>query len=403
MRPGPRKVEDVLITVPCQPESSERRVAITPDVVRRLVDRGHRVSVAAGAGVRAGHDDAEYKAAGADLVDDDAAWQADLVATVGRPAPGTAVSGAVLGLLQPFDDPRGLAELAAGGATLFAFEAVPRTTRAQLVDALSSQATILGYQGALEAAARTDRLFPMLTTAAGTIRPSKVLVLGAGVAGLQAVATARRLGAAVSAFDVRAAAAEQVRSIGATFIGIDAPAQDESATGGYAREVADDEQARILAGLAPHVAAADAVITAAAIPGRRAPVMIDDTMIASMRRGAVIVDLAAATGGNCSATQPGRTVEVDGVTIVGDTDLVSRVARDASAMLARNVAAFVELVTGEDGVFVAAWDDDIVAESCVARDGVLVHPRLVDAPTAPAPVEHPPADPTEAASAEEAP
>jgi H+-translocating NAD(P) transhydrogenase subunit alpha len=287
------------------------------------------------------------------------------------------------GLLQPFDDPEGLAELAAGGATLFAFEAVPRTTRAQLVDALSSQATVLGYQGALEAASRTDRLFPMLTTAAGTIRPSKVLVLGAGVAGLQAIATARRLGAAVSAFDVRAAAAEQVRSIGATFIEIDAPAQDASTSGGYAQEVGDDEQARILTGLAPHIAAADAVVTAAAIPGRRAPIMIDDAMVTSMRRGAVIVDLAAATGGNCSATQPGLTVEVDGVTIVGDLDLVSRVARDASAMLARNVAAFVELVTGDDASFVADWDDDIVAESCVARDGALVHPRLVGTPPDP--------------------
>ena len=375
----------MLITVPDQPETSERRVAITPDVVRRLVQRGHRVAIAAGAGVRAGHDDAEYKAAGADVVDEDAAWSADLVATIGRPPPGTRVSGAVLGLLQPFDDPVGLAELASGGATLFAFEAVPRTTRAQVVDALSSQATVLGYQGALEAAARVDRLFPMLTTAAGTIRPSKVLVLGAGVAGLQAIATARRLGAAVSAFDVRSAAAEQVRSIGATFVEIDAPAQDEAAAGGYAQEVAADAQARILAGLAPHVAAADVVITAAAIPGRRAPLMIDDEMVAGMRRGAVIVDLAAATGGNCSATQPGRTVDVDGVLIVGDTDLISRVARDASAMYARNVAAFVELVTDADGAFHTNWDDDIVAESCVARGGVLVHPRLVAPPDDPTP------------------
>ena len=379
----------MLITVPHQPETSERRVAITPEVARRLVDRGHRVAVSAGAGIRAGHDDAEYKAIGAEIVDAAEAWHGDLVATVGRPAPGTDVQGAVIGLFQPFDDPTGLAELAAGGATLFAFEAVPRTSRAQVVDALSSQATILGYQGALEAATRIDRMFPMLTTAAGTIRPSKVLVLGAGVAGLQAIATARRLGAAVSGFDVRAAAAEQVRSIGANFVEIDGPVQDATTSGGYAQEVADDEQARIMAGLAPHVAAADVVITAAAIPGRRAPLMIDDAMVASMRRGAVIVDLSAATGGNCSATQPGRTVEVDGVTIVGDTDLVSRVARDASAMYARNVAAFVELVTDDDGSFVAKWDDDIVAESCVARDGVLVHPRLVSdpEPTTPLPTE----------------
>lgn len=367
----------MLITVPAQSEAVERRVALTPDVVRRLVGRGHRIAVEQGAGLRAGHDDAEYKAAGAELVDDAAAWTGDLVATVARPAAGTRVESAVLGLLQPFDDPHGLADLASGGATLFAFEAVPRTTRAQVVDALSSQATVLGYQGALEAATRTDRLFPMLTTAAGTLRPSKVLVLGAGVAGLQAIATARRLGAAVSAFDVRAAAAEQVRSIGATFVAIDSPAQDASTSGGYAREVGADEQAQILAGLAPHVSGADAVITAAAIPGRRAPLMIDDAMVTSMRRGAVIVDLAAATGGNCSATVPGRTVDVDGVTIVGDTDLISRVARDASAMYARNVAAFVELVTGADGALHMDWDDDIVADSCVARGGALVHPALL--------------------------
>jgi NAD(P) transhydrogenase subunit alpha len=266
-----------------------------------------------------------------------------------------------------------------------------------VVDALSSQATALGYRGAVEAAARIDRLFPMLTTAAGTIRPAKVLVLGAGVAGLQALATARRLGAAVSAFDVRPEAAEEVRSIGATCIQLDVPtpaptptpdtpaaSPDTPAPGGE-QQCDTDDPARLRAALAPHVAAADAVITAAAVPGRRAPVLIDDAMVASMRRGAVIVDLAAPTGGNCAATHPGRTIEVDGVTIVGDTDLVSRVAGDASSMLARNVAAFVELVTGDDGRFVADWSDDIVAESCVARDGNLIHPRLVDTPTEEAP------------------
>lgn len=359
---------------------NERRVALTPEVAGRLVGRGHRVDVATAAGEGAGHTDDEYLQVGAQVVDDAAAWTADLVATVGRPPVDVAVPGAVIGLLRPFDDPAGLTELASGGATLFAFEAVPRTTRAQVVDALSSQATVLGYQGVLEAAARSDRLFPMLTTAAGTIRPSKVLVLGAGVAGLQAIATARRLGAAVSAFDVRAAAAEQVRSLGATFVEVDAPSQDASASGGYAQAVADDEQARIIAGLAPFVTAADVVITSAAIPGRRAPVMIDAATLAGMRRGAVVVDLAAGTGGNCTATEPGRTVEVDGVTIIGDLDLVGRVARDASAMYARNVAAFIELLTAEDGSYHADWDDDIVAGSCVARGGAVVHPMLTASP-----------------------
>lgn len=359
-------------------ESGERRVAVTPEVAARLIGRGHRIEVASRAGLGAGHTDDEYVAAGADVVDEATAWTADLVATVGRPPLDARIPGAVIGLLRPFDDPDGLADLARGGAMLFAFEAVPRTTRAQVVDALSSQATVLGYQGVLEAATRSDRLFPMLTTAAGTIRPSKVLVLGAGVAGLQAIATARRLGASVSAFDVRSAAAEQVRSLGATFVEIDAPSQDASASGGYAKAVDHDEQSRIIAGLAPFVTAADVVITSAAIPGRRAPIMIDATSLAGMRRGAVIVDLAASTGGNCTATEPGRTVDVDGVTVIGDLDLVGRVARDASAMYARNVAAFVDLVAADDRTFHADWDDDIVAGSCVARGGVIVHPMLTD-------------------------
>ncbi len=354
-------------------------MALTPDVVARLVRAGHSVAVARGAGAGASYSDADYQSAGAELVGDSDAWSADLVATVDRPLEGTPVKGAVIGLLRPFDDPQGIASMASGGALVFAFEAVPRTTRAQVVDALSSQATVSGYQAVLEGAARSDRLFPMLTTAAGTIRPSKVLVLGAGVAGLQAIATARRLGAIVSAFDVRSAAAEQVKSLGAQFIEVEAPPQDASASGGYAREVAEEQQAKILEGLAPHVAAADVVISTAAIPGRPAPLLIDEAMVASMRPGAVIIDLAASTGGNCAATEPGTTVTVDGVTIVGDTDIVSRVARDASSMLARNVAAFIELVTAEDGGFIANWDDDIVAESCVARDGNLVHPRIVPA------------------------
>jgi NAD(P) transhydrogenase subunit alpha len=220
----------------------------------------------------------------------------------------------------------------------------------------------------------------MLTTAAGTIRPSKVVVLGAGVAGLQAIATARRLGAVVSAFDVRAAASEQVRSLGATFIEVAPEPQDASASGGYAQEVADDAQEKIIAGLLPYIQEADAVITTAAIPGKPAPRLIDAGGVAAMRPGSVIVDLAAATGGNCEATQPGSTVVVDGVTVIGDLDLASRVPRDASAMFSKNVAAFIELVTGDDAAYTPNWDDDIVAESCVARGGRLVHPRLASDP-----------------------
>ena len=219
----------------------------------------------------------------------------------------------------------------------------------------------------------------MLTTAAGTIRPASVLVLGAGVAGLQAVATARRLGAVVSAFDVRAAAAEQVESLGARFVHLGLDAQDERQAGGYAQEVAADEQRRILDGLAPVVETADVVITTAAIPGRPAPLLIEASTVRRMRPGSVIVDLAASTGGNCESTVAGRTILVDDVTIIGDTDLVSRVATDASRMYARNVASFVALVTGEDAAFVPEPDDEIVIESTICRGGSVVHPWLVEA------------------------
>jgi H+-translocating NAD(P) transhydrogenase subunit alpha len=351
-------------------------VAITPDAAAKLIAKGHQVIVEESAGIAAGHTDADYEQVGAEVADAATVWTADLIATVDTPPDPAMVGGALLGLLRPFDDPPAMQRLAAAGVTAFAFEAVPRTTRAQVIDALSSQATILGYQGALEAAALSDRMFPMMTTAAGTLRPAKVVVLGAGVAGLQAIATARRLGAVVSAFDVRAAAAEQVRSLGASFIEVEAAPQDASTSGGYAKEVAADEQARILEGLRPHVVGADAVISTAAIPGRPAPLLIDRSMVAGMRRGAVIVDLAASTGGNCEATVPGETTDVGGVVIVGDTDLVSRAAGDASSLYARNVSAFVDLVAAEDGSYSPNWDDDIVAESCICRDGSIVHPRL---------------------------
>jgi len=352
---------------------------LTPDIVSRLVDNGHKVVVSAGAGSEAGYPDSDYQAAGAEIVSDNEAWSAEMIAAIHLPdsvdlSPGSAL----IGLLQPFDHPERMAELAKTGVTAFAFEAVPRTTRAQTMDALSSQATVAGYQAALEAAVACDRFFPMLTTAAGTIPPSKVVILGAGVAGLQAIATARRLGAVVSAFDVRAAAAEQVRSLGATFIEVDTEPQDAETSGGYAKEVAEDEQALILKGLTPHIEKADAVISTAAIPGRRAPLLISADMVRSMRPGAVIVDLAASTGGNCELTEPGKTIDVNGVTIIGDTDLPSRTAQHASQMYAKNVVNFIELLTAESGELDPDWDDEIVAQACISRDGKLVHPRLTD-------------------------
>lgn len=363
------------IGIPCQ-NHNERRVALNPETVAKLIANGHQVVVETGAGDGAGWADGAYIDAGASVASSEDVWRADLVATVGTVDTTRVGSNAVIGLLRPFDRQDEMTRLAGSGALIFAFEAVPRTTRAQTMDALSSQATVAGYQAVIEASGLSDRLFPMLTTAAGTLPPAKVLVLGAGVAGLQAIATARRLGAVVSAFDVRAAAAEQVKSLGASFVSLDITTQDSAASGGYAQEVAQDEQTQILAGLAPKVAESDVVITTAAIPGKPAPLLITGAMVASMRSGAVIVDLAASTGGNCESTVPGEVVEVGGVTIVGSTDLESRKAADASRMYARNMAAFIDLVTGEDGGFHPDWEDDIVAGACIARDGIVVHPRL---------------------------
>ena len=360
------------IHCPRQP-ADERRVALTPDVVASLVQRGHSITVEHDAGRAAGFRDETYADAGATVSGSGEHVTADLVVTVVDP--GGDPGPAVLGLLDPFVRIERMHELAGAGVTVFAFEAVPRTTRAQVVDALSSQATTAGYQAVLIAAARSARLFPMLTTAAGTIRPAKVVVLGAGVAGLQAIATARRLGAVVFGYDVREAAAEQVESLGARFIRLDATT-DASDAGGYARSLDDDAQQRIIDGLAPHLADADVVVTTAAVPGRVAPCLIDDAGLANMQRGAVIVDLAASAGGNTTRTDPGRDVDADGVVIVGATDLPGQVAADSSRMYARNVAAFVDLLGDDDGHFAPDWDDDIVAESCIAREGRIIHPRL---------------------------
>lgn len=353
----------------------ERRVALGPTIAKKLIGSGHEILLESEAGKAAGWPDDAYSEVGVTIVSTERALSAELVVTVtGLPAdPGT---GVVLGLLRPFDDPAALSSLVAAGATIFAFEAVPRITRAQSMDALSSQATVAGYQAVVGGAATANRMFPMLTTAAGTIPPARVLVLGAGVAGLQAIATARRLGAVVSAFDVRSAAAEQVRSLGASFVEIDVAAQDEKTSGGYATQVAEDEQSRIIEALLPSVADADLVISTAAIPGRPAPRLIEETAVAAMRPGSVIVDLAASTGGNCSLTRPGHTVVAHQVTIIGDTSPESHQAGDASNLYSRNVAAFLELLTGEDGRLEPDWDDEIVAQTCIARDGRLIHPRL---------------------------
>ncbi len=363
------------IGAPRQP-APERRVGITPYMAQHFIEAGHRISVEHGAGAEAGFTDGWYRETGCDLVD--SAWESDAVVTVGRPAPAELSRmrpGAwLLGLLEPLDRPEAMRAPAAAGVTAMAFETLPRITRAQSMDALSSQATLAGYGMALEAAARLPRILPMMVTAAGTLRPATVVVLGCGVAGLQAIATARRLGARVKGFDVRAAAAEQVRSLGASFIELDLTPQDAAASGGYARRLDEDEETRVLRQLEEHLADADAVITAAAIPGRAAPTLVTAEAVARMKPGSVVVDGAAARGGNCVLTAPDQVVEAGGVTIVGPTDLESRPAADASRMLARNAYELITYLTSDPA---PGEDDPIRAGVTITRGGEVVHPEVL--------------------------
>jgi NAD(P) transhydrogenase subunit alpha len=359
------------IGVPVEAEPGERRVAITPDVTRKLVGAGHKVTIASGAGTRAGLTNDSFSEMGARIGGAAEALSQPFVAVVNAPEPDGLRAGSILlGLLRPFEQPRVMADLARAGVAAIAFELIPRSTRAQAMDALSSQATVAGYQAALVAADACTRLLPMLTTAAGTIRPARVLVLGAGVAGLQAIATCRRLGAVVSGFDVRAAAAEQVRSLGAIFVEVDMTPQDG---GAYARELETDAGQLVLQGLAGPVASSDVVIATAAIPGRRAPLLVTEAMVAAMKPGSVIVDLAASTGGNCQLTRPGEIVTSNGVTIIGYTDLAARKPFDASQMYARNVAAVLALIdeTGD-----LDFGDEILDQATVTYGGAIRLPQI---------------------------
>jgi NAD(P) transhydrogenase subunit alpha len=350
--------------IPKETSDGERRVALIPETVARLGD-GVDVIVEAGAGAAAAFPDTAYTEAGAQIGDP---WDADVVAKVATPtAEETARmrSGQVLiAFLQPLTDGAGVERLTAAGVNAFALESIPRITRAQPMDALSSQATVSGYKGALIAADRLPRFLPMLMTAAGTIPPAKVLVLGAGVAGLQAIATARRLGAVVSAFDVRPVVREQVESLGATFL--DVGVSGEETEGGYARELTPEQQAAQQVELQTRIATFDAVITTAAIPGRPAPKLITADAVRAMRPGSVIVDLAAESGGNCELTEPGREIVDSGVTIVGLTNVPSTMPTHASQLLSRNIASLVGLFV-RDGELVIDWDDEIVSGSCVTK------------------------------------
>ena len=356
------------VGVPKETAPGERRVALVPDTVRRLVEIGVAVAVERGAGEAASFPDAAYADAGAVLAE--AAWDAELVCKVQKPSPDEVVrlrDGCVLvALLQPLVSADVVRALADRGVTGFSMDAIPRITRAQPMDALSSQATVAGYKAVLLAGAALPKFFPMLTTAAGTIAPARVLVLGAGVAGLQAIATARRLGAVVSAFDVRPAVKEQVESLGATFLELDV--EGAEGVGGYAVALSEDQHQREQELMARHVAEADVVVATALIPGRRAPLLVTEDAVRAMRPGSVVVDLAAEMGGNCALTEPGATIVHENVTIVGETNMASTMPLHASQMYSRNVASFLALLV-RDGELALDFDDEILRATCVTHQG----------------------------------
>lgn len=366
------------IGVPAETTAGETRVAVTPETARKLKAQGHVVRVASGAGLAASAPDEAYVAAGAEITDQVGALGCELVLKVRPPQeaelPAFRSGAAVVGMLQPFDT-EGLQRLAAAGLTGFALEAAPRTTRAQSMDVLSSQANIAGYKAVMLAANTYQRFFPMLMTAAGTVKAARVVVLGVGVAGLQAIATAKRLGAVIEASDVRPSVKEQVESLGAKFIDVPYETAEEreaaEGVGGYARPMPQGWLDRQKLEVAKRVAQADIVITTALIPGRRAPVLVTEEMVRSMKPGAVIVDLAAPQGGNCPLTEPGRTVTRHGVTLVGETNLPALVAADASALYARNVLDFLKLVLPAEGGLKIDLEDDIVAACLVTHNGEL--------------------------------
>ena len=364
------------IGVPRETAAGERRVALVPDGVKRLAVK-HQVLVEGGAGAAAGIPDAAYEAAGGTLTDAATALGAELVLKVQRPSDaevgGLREGGALVAQLAPHANEPLLAALARRRVTAFAMELVPRTTKAQAMAVLSSQATLSGYKAVLLGAEALGRVLPMLTTAAGTLSPARVLVVGAGVAGLQAIATARRLGAVVTGFDVRPAAREQVLSLGATFLESEAVGQGAEGAGGYARELADDEQQRVRDTLTRGLATADLVVTSAQVPGKPAPRLITAAMVAAMKPGAVIVDLAAEGGGNCELTRAGETVAAGGVTILGPVNLAASVPAHASQMYSRNVQSFVEYAVQEAGM--AGADDPIAGPMCVTLAGEVRYRR----------------------------
>lgn len=365
------------IAIPTETQLGERRVAASPDTVRSFIKKGAEVWIESGAGQGASISDDAYAAAGAKISRDGFA-DPDVVLTVRRPSreilkslkPGAIVMGG----LEPYGDRAGLDAIARTGATAFAMELMPRITRAQSMDILSSQANLAGYKAVIDAAHHFTRAFPMMMTAAGTVPAAKVFVMGVGVAGLQAIATARRLGAIVSATDVRKATEEQVKSLGAKFVYADIA--DAATSGGYAKELSAEDKARQAALVAEHVKNQDVVITTALIPGRPAPVLITREMVESMKPGSIIVDLAVERGGNCPLSKPDEIVEHNGVRIVGTVNLAGRLAGNASPLFAKNLANFLDLMIQKDGTLKVDDTDECIKGTMIARDGALVHPMF---------------------------
>jgi len=374
----------VLVAIVKEARGDETRVALMPDAVKALTAKGVSVSVEAGAGTQSGASDQDYQAVGAVISTDRAGLlgSADVLPVVNIPPPEDQQklkSGAVvIGFLRPLDDPSALDAAVGRGATLFSMELVPRITRAQSMDALSSMATVAGYKAVIMAADHLPKLFPLLMTAAGTIPPARVLVLGAGVAGLQAIATARRLGAVVEAYDVRAAAGEQVKSLGAKFIEVDLGGLQTEDKGGYAKELSPEALELGRQAIAKAAKAADVVITTAQVPGRRAPLMIAKAAVEDMHPGSIIFDLAAPAGGNCELTKPGETIVHNGVTIFGPANLVALMPVHASMLYSRNVNNLLQLIV-KKGEVVVDRADEIIAGSYVAQGGQFVNERVAAA------------------------
>jgi H+-translocating NAD(P) transhydrogenase subunit alpha len=372
------------IAVLSETEGAETRVAATPETVKKYKALGADVAVQAGAGAKAGVTDAEFEAAGASIAPswEEALKDADVILKVRRPAEGElagAKPGALLiAIMDPYGQDAALKGLADSKVAAFAMELMPRITRAQVMDVLSSQANLAGYRAVIDATAEYGRAMPMMMTAAGTVPAARVFVMGAGVAGLQAIATARRLGAVVTATDVRPAAKEQVESLGAKFIAVeDEEFKQAETAGGYAKEMSAEYQAKQAALVASHIAKQDIIITTALIPGRPAPKLVTKAMVETMKPGSVIVDLAVERGGNCEVSKPGKVADYKGVKILGHLNMPGRLAATASSLYAKNLYAFVEtLVDKESKALSVKWDDELVKATCLTRDGAVIHPAF---------------------------